>query len=156
MLPHEPPSWIDPAQEIWFLTLVCQPRGRDHLTDPAVAAAVLDSVRWRHEHGHWYAHLFLLMPDHCHAVLSFGKDRENWVKTVRHWKHWLAAQHGISWQIDFFDHRLRNDESFEEKVRYVLENPVRAGLAAHWEQWPHRWSPPDAPPFTGFFTGLPR
>jgi REP element-mobilizing transposase RayT len=31
---------------------------------------------------------------------------------------------------------LRNDEYFEEKVDYVLQNPVRAGLAADWRDWP--------------------
>jgi len=28
----------------------------------------------------------------------------------------------------FFDHILRNDESYSEKWEYVRENPVRAGL----------------------------
>ena len=36
----------------------------------------------------------------------------------------------------FFEHRLRNDEYFEEKVDYVLQNPVRAGLAADRKDWP--------------------
>lgn len=93
-------------------------------------------------------HLFLLMPDHCHGVLSFPSDRDAWVKTVRDWKNWLAWKHKISWQIDFFDHRLRSDESFMEKTQYVLDNPVRAGLVARWDDWPHRWWPA-APPFTG-------
>jgi putative transposase len=57
-------------------------------------------------------------------------------KCIRDWKHWTAHRYGIRWQRDFFEHRLRNDEYFEEKVDYVLQNPVRAGLATDWRDWP--------------------
>jgi hypothetical protein len=42
------------------------------------------------------------------------------------------------WQRDFFDHRLRDDESFEEKAAYILNNPVRAGLVNRFEDWPYK------------------
>jgi hypothetical protein len=35
-----------------------------------------------------------------------------------------------------FDHRLRRDESLDEKARYILANPVRAGLVKREEDWP--------------------
>jgi hypothetical protein len=43
----------------------------------------------------------------------------------------------IAWQRNFFDHRLRHDESLDEKVAYIRENPVRAGLIAEGEEWPY-------------------
>ena len=39
------------------------------------------------------------------------------------------------WQPGFFDHLLRNGESYEQKWHYVRENPVRAGLVARAEDW---------------------
>jgi hypothetical protein len=42
------------------------------------------------------------------------------------------------WQKGFFDHLLRSDESYSQKWEYVRENPVRAGLARSWEEWPYR------------------
>jgi hypothetical protein len=42
------------------------------------------------------------------------------------------------WQPGFFDHLLRNDESYARKWEYVRENPVRAGLVAERDQWPHQ------------------
>jgi REP element-mobilizing transposase RayT len=42
---------------------------------------------------------------------------------------------GIRWQRDFFEHRLRSEESFREKADYVLANPVRAGLVECEEDW---------------------
>jgi hypothetical protein len=32
---------------------------------------------------------------------------------------------------------LRRDESLDEKVVYIRENPVRAGLIAEGEEWPY-------------------
>ena len=47
----------------------------------------------------------------------------------------IATPH---WQKGFFDHVLRTAESYEQKWHYVRENPVRAGLAKRWEDWPYR------------------
>jgi putative transposase len=43
----------------------------------------------------------------------------------------------IDWQHDFFEHRLRQEESLHEKADYILANPVRAGLVKEIEDWPY-------------------
>ena len=42
------------------------------------------------------------------------------------------------WQPGFFDHVLRNDESYARKWEYVRDNPVRAGLVAEWREWSYQ------------------
>ena len=42
------------------------------------------------------------------------------------------------WQAGFFDHLLRSSESYAEKWEYVRQNPVRAGLVAHWDDWSYQ------------------
>ena len=42
------------------------------------------------------------------------------------------------WQPGFFDHVLRNDESYSQKREYVLKNPVRAGLVPRADDWPYQ------------------
>ena len=80
----------------------------------------------------------LLMPDHVHGVMAFGRDRSI-KQIVSSWKGFLAKTCGIAWQRDFFEHRLRNDENEVAKVHYVRMNPVRAGLVARPEDWPYVW-----------------
>jgi hypothetical protein len=46
------------------------------------------------------------------------------------------ASDGAFWQKSFWDHFLRADEQVEAVVSYVLNNPVRAGLATHWREYP--------------------
>lgn len=62
-------------------------------------------------------------------------------QVLRSWKHYLSKLHRIEWQRDYFDHRLRNDESHEEKADYIRQNPVRAGLVAKPDHWPYVWEP---------------
>lgn len=78
------------------------------------------------------------MPDHLHALVSCPPD-EGLKKVVSAWKRFTARETGIEWQKGFFDHRLRADESFEDKAHYIRHNPVRKGLATTPEAWPHQW-----------------
>jgi len=139
-LPHNCPLFVDPSTSVWFVTISCAERGTSQLTAPEASKALLDSVRFRHEQSHWFTHLFLLMPDHCHVLLTFSPERKI-AETIQHWKRWTSSHIGIRWQTDFFDHRLRNQESFSAKYRYILQNPIRANLIPEDSDWPHMWIP---------------
>jgi REP element-mobilizing transposase RayT len=77
------------------------------------------------------------MPDHLHLLISFPES-EKYIQTiVTKWKEWTAKTLRIKWQRDFFEHRLRKEESFDEKADYILFNPVRAGLVSEPEDWPY-------------------
>src|SRR5437762_10962434 len=43
------------------------------------------------------------------------------------------------WQEGCFDRLLRSDESLSEKWEYLRQNPVRAGLVKHLEDWPYQF-----------------
>jgi len=58
----------------------------------------------------------------------------------------VAGKHGVDWQRDFFDHRLRDHHELEEKTSYVLMNPVRKGLCERAEDWVWVYRPNDRPP----------
>ena len=55
---------------------------------------------------------------------------------VSKWKEWTSKELGIVWQSDFFEHRLRGEESRREKGDYILANPVRKNLVQRAEDWP--------------------
>jgi hypothetical protein len=41
------------------------------------------------------------------------------------------------WQPSFFDRTLRSDESICEVIRYIVQNPIRAGLVERAEDYPY-------------------
>lgn len=133
-LPHDVPSWV-PDGSLYFVTIHCLQRATAQLTIPSAAEILLESVEHYHRAGRWFTRLFLLMPDHAHALLAFPSG-EAMRRVVGDWKRFTARQAGVGWQRDFFDHRVRPGENWDLKAAYIRENPVRAGLAATSAEWP--------------------
>ena len=135
-LPHTPPWRIDPAREIFFITICA----RDRLGEPLLetASSLLEAIAFYNDAHRWWVHLAVVMPDHMHVLARFPEDGKS-VEMVRAWKRWTTNHLGIRWQRDYFDHRIRQEESLREKAEYILQNPVRAGLVTNWQHWPHIW-----------------
>jgi REP element-mobilizing transposase RayT len=138
-LPHAVPAWVR-GETNFFITICCRPRGLNQLCTETVSAAIWESVAFRQKRGDWFVHLWLLMPDHLHALITFPKDCE-FMKVLANWKEIVAKRTTTRWQRDFFDHRLRSDESLQEKANYIRENPVRKGLVTKPEDWKFVWMP---------------
>jgi putative transposase len=143
-LPHQVPQWVADGS-FFFISINCEPRGRNHLARAGVGDAVLNAARFNHEQLVWHCRLMLLMPDHLHAILAFPHE-PGMKTTVENWKKFLAREHGIAWQRDFFDHRLRSSNEETEKRDYILMNPVRKGCCERAEDWPWVYRPNDRPP----------
>jgi|SRR6185312_2383687 len=136
-LPHEIPSWVDPQKEIYFISINCETRSQNQLASLNISEKIFETVRHRQEKFLWWPHVFLLMPNHLHALISFPPSGKPLRSVVSKWKEWTAKEIGIAWQRDFFEHRLRRDESHIEKANYILQNPVRMKLVNRPEDWPY-------------------
>ena len=81
-----------------------------------------------------------LMPDHVHLLFVLG-DRLSLDRLVAKWKARVRPTPGseAAWQANYFEHRLRSDESEEAYAWYVFMNPYRAGLVTVDEVWPGWW-----------------
>jgi putative transposase len=51
----------------------------------------------------------------------------------------VLGRTGQFWEAESYDHEIRNSESMARIVRYVLNNPVKAGLVKDWHEWPWNW-----------------
>jgi putative transposase len=145
-LPHTIPSWVDPQKETYFITINCKVLFRNQLASPEICERLFETIRHRQESFLWWPYLFLLMPDHVHALISFPPSGKPLKIGVRKWKEWTAKELGIIWQRDFFEHRLRHDESRREKAYYILENPVRRGLVRSAQDRPFVYFGDGTPP----------
>ena len=84
---------------------------------------------------------YCFMPDHVHLLVEGVHSESNLQRFVRNWKQrtafWFKREKRAAlWQRGYYEHILRSDESVEQKARYVLENPVRAGLVEHPGDYP--------------------
>jgi putative transposase len=133
-LPHSVPQWV-PDNSSFFLTINCEPRGRNHLCCAGTGDKVLAAARHYHATFVWNCRLMLLMPDHLHAVIDFPRN-SGLQSVVSNWKKYLSRTASIKWQKDFFDHRLRDHHQLIEKIDYISQNPIRKGLCERIEEWP--------------------
>jgi putative transposase len=137
-LHHTVPHWVEPGALFHIRIALDRQKEQKALTDPALAQAILDSAKFYEAKMRWHITLFLLMPDHLHALLSFARD-ELMSEVIRDWKRFHARMNHVIWQEGYFDHRLRADErgtQFSAKMNYIRQNPVAAGLCAKAEDWP--------------------
>lgn len=132
-LHHKTPAWVPAGAR--FHVRISADVSQHPLSDPVFAVRLLSAAIFYHGQQRWHAWLFLLMPDHLHAVISFPKEAAM-SRTVGDWKKYQTRELGIKWQDGYFDHRLRNDDEFAEKCHYIRMNPVRAGLCAALDDWP--------------------
>jgi REP element-mobilizing transposase RayT len=143
-LPHTIPQWV--ADGSWFfITINCVPRGKNQLCREGTGDSVLAAVKFNHERLVWHCRLCLLLPDHMNAIIAFPRE-PGMETTMKNWKRFIAGKHGVRWQRDFFDHRLRDHHEVEEKTSYILTNPVRKGLSERPEDWMWVYRPNDRPP----------
>ena len=143
-LPHAIPQWVAEGSG-FFITIKCVPPGKNQLCRADTGDAVLAAIRFNHQKFVWHCRLCLVMPDHLHGILAF--PREPGMETaIKNWKKFVATKHGVKWQRDFFDHRLRNDQELQEKTSYILMNPVRKGLCKRAGDWMWVYRPNGRPP----------
>ena len=140
-LPHAVPQWVS-DRDFFFITLCCRVRGTNQLCTAERGTRILSTVEFYHQNGKWHCRLFLLMPDHAHGVIAFPRE-PGLQSVVKAWKAYATRSNGVEWQEGFFDYRLRSDAEANEKVSYVLNNPVRAGLCKLPEEWPFVYRPND-------------
>ena len=99
------------------------------------------------------------MPDHVHLIFTPLVNREKTefyslaeiMGAIKGSSAQLInrklGRRGKVWQTESFDHVLRSSESFDAKVTYILDNPVRAGLVAKWDEYRWVWRRGEKHPF---------
>ena len=84
---------------------------------------------------------YVIIPDHVHLFVRGPDDFQlgPWVGQLKQAlaEHIALAGTSPIWQRGFFDHVLRNDESYGNKWNYVQDNPVRAGMVTNADDWPY-------------------
>jgi putative transposase len=101
--------------------------------------------------GKFALHAAVIMPDHTHLLLSPLRGANGWNFSLPEIMHaikgssarkinQLLDRHGPVWQEEFFDHVLRSNDSLAEKMDYICQNPVRAGLVKNEGEYRWLWT----------------
>ena len=118
--------------------------GPHHLKHPEVAEAVVNTLIYAADQLHLYdLHAWVIMSNHVHILIDPHVELARITKTI---KGYSAPQANIIlgrtgepfWAIEYYDHWVRTLKEFENIIRYIEFNPVKAGLVANPEDY--AWS----------------
>jgi REP element-mobilizing transposase RayT len=108
-----------------------------------LARATIAEMRHCDSLGRGQTLAFVLMPDRMHWLVQLQSGalsklvasfKANSAKTVNR----PRGSPGVKlWQTGFHDHALRRDEDLASVARYIVANPMRAGLVSHVGDYPH-------------------
>ncbi|WP_336884798.1 REP-associated tyrosine transposase [Frateuria defendens] len=85
---------------------------------------------------------WVLMPDHWHGLVELG-EHDGLTLAMARFKSLVSrnvhAAIGMRhvWARGFHDRALRHDESVLTAARYIVTNPVRAGLVSRVGDYPY-------------------
>ena len=81
------------------------------------------------------------MPDHAHLLIEGSREHSDMRQFAKMAKQGSGAVYALKsgralWQEGYHDRVLRAEEDSRRVARYILENPVRAGLVKHASEYP--------------------
>jgi REP element-mobilizing transposase RayT len=127
-----------------FLTLCTDERQRFFENDE-IAKWLLDELQTTAEPQQFLLHSWCVMPDHLHLLIEGAHDCCDVLLFMSRLKQRTSYEAKRLWNLDlwqgrFYDHFLREQESFSQVASYIWFNPVRAGLCAYPREYPHSGS----------------
>ncbi len=87
----------------------------------------------------------VVMPDHVHIMLRVleGQPLSAVLQSIKGFSsravNQLLRRKGAFWLDESFDHIIRHEQEWEEKVAYIRDNPVKGGLVECWQHYRWLW-----------------
>jgi putative transposase len=126
--------------QLYHIT-TCTRERRPLFTGAACARVVIGQMRRLHEDHVVSSLAWVLMPDHLHWLFALT-DAGELSSVIKRLKGRSAIAlrpfigPGPVWQRGFHDHALRSEEDVQAVARYIVANPVRAGLVSRIGDYP--------------------
>jgi putative transposase len=107
-----------------------------------VGRLVVLEMRRLHEEGIIHSLAWVIMPDHVHwllilgNLLSLSRMMQTFKGRTAHRVNQALHRTGKVWTAAFHDRALRRDEDLRAVARYIVANPIRAGLVDRIGNYP--------------------
>lgn len=122
----------------YLITTVTHQRKR-FFTDTGNARTVVTAMKYCDETALTRTIAFVLMPDHLHWLFQLGGDRtlDRVIQSVKSYSaRRISGGSGQVWQRGYHDHAIRTHSELKASARYVVANPLRAGICERIGDYP--------------------
>jgi REP element-mobilizing transposase RayT len=128
--------------------------GPTWLKEEKIARIVQEALHF-YNNKDYDLYAYCIMPNHVHMVFKHLAKNGNTDKSKNSYpvttilqsiKSYSALEcnkildrTGAFWQSESYDRVIRDQYELENKIRYTLNNPVKARLVQKWEEWPYSY-----------------
>ncbi len=119
------------------------------LNNSQIADIIKNSLFFKHD-KEYNLICYCIMPNHVHILIKpllKTKDKPYSIAGImKNHKSFTAIEsnkilkrNGQFWHRGYYDHYIRDENEFYNVIRYILNNPVKAGLVEKYEDWGYYW-----------------
>ena len=117
----------------------------NYLDNTDVADMVFQNLQWFSSKG-WVIHASTILSTHIHLLMSNTEGKTvNLLNDLSLFKRYTGRKANVIlnrigdfWAREDFDHWIRTNSKFENTVKYIAMNPVKANRVKDWKEW--RWT----------------
>jgi putative transposase len=156
-LPKKPKRNPKFSEGYHFITLVVNQRIPIFEIN-SLARLAIKALEFYTKRGDYELHGFVIMPDHIHFICNPQKIVSEIIRDIKKYISKYAIQYLLDknstlldkfklkkprkrkhvyqiWQSDFYDFNIMAERKFQEKLRYMYENPSRKGLCDQMQEY---------------------
>ena len=110
------------------------------LQKPEIAQIVHGSLEY-YNTVKYLLHAWCIMPNHVHTIFqvlaqyTLSEILHGWKSFTSHAINKYLGTQGQLWQVDCYNHIIRSEKEYYQQIRYVWDNPLKAGHP----KWEWRW-----------------
>ena len=132
--------------------------GPDWLRETEISNLVMDKIHSMHD-KYMQVMACCIMPNHVHLLIKsiiaslqhHGKTAKYPVTDALRLLKGSTARacnlklkrNGHFWAHESYDHYIRDEQEMERIIKYILNNPVKAGLVEDWKKWQFTYINPE-------------
>ena len=140
-------------QQIYLVTTVTHKRQKI-FTNFTLGRIVIQAMKHQHQQQKVNSLAFVIMPDHFHWLFALQNDTSlaevmksvkgsagYKIQKTRREQGELTNSQPL-WQDGYHDHAVRKEEDLQQMARYIIANPLRAGIVksvADYPLWDATW-----------------
>ena len=135
------------AQHIYHITF-CTDKNKQWFCNLYHGRILVQEIKKAHESGSVNSLAWVIMPDHVHWLFQL-KDAVSLSTVIKNVKakstleiNKQLQRKGSIWQRGFYDRALRSEDNARQVARYIVANPLRAGIVENigdYSLWDAIW-----------------
>jgi putative transposase len=123
-----------------YSTTLCTHNRAPLFKDPSTVIWLTGILKVKSEEYGFRVWAYCFMPDHLHLLIEGKSPDSDMKRFLSAFKQlsgfYYKKETGLPlWQINFYEHVLRNEENTISVAQYIFNNPVRKGLVADYRKY---------------------